>query len=236
MDDLEQRTRLGHALKGLVKSGERIGLPAILGMNAHHAVITDLERLSGVPVFEIPTLPPSVPGVRLYKALRDKLLAMGVRIEAGMEVISAEKSDRINGTAGSIHSVSTETSARPYKHRAKKYLLATGGILGGGFNSDYTGHIWETIFDLPLTVPQDRSLWFASSFLSPSGHPVYDGGVVVNNSFQPIDGGKLIYNNLWATGNILANSDPILERSLEGSAIVTGIAAGKALAQSGVNS
>lgn len=229
LDDLEQRTRLGRELKKLVKSGERIGLPAILGMNAHNDVIGDLTRLSGAPVFEIPTLPPSVPGIRLYKGLRDKLLAMGVRVEPGMEVISAETTDRQNGTAGFIQSISSETSARPFKHRAQKYLLATGGILGGGFNSDHTGRVWETIFDLPLTVPQDRSMWFASRFLSPSGHPVYDGGVVVDDSFQPIDGGNPTYSNLWAAGNILANSDPILERSLEGSAIVTGIAAGKAL-------
>ena len=230
LDDLERRTRLGRELKGLVKSGERIGLPAILGMNAHSAVMGDLARLSGAPVFEIPTLPPSVPGIRLYKALRDKLLTMGVRIEAGMEVISAETTARQNGTAGSIESVSTETSARPFKHLAHKYLLATGGILGGGFNSDHTGRVWETIFNLPLTAPQDRSMWFAASFLSPSGHPVYDGGVVVNDAFQPIDSGNPIYDNLWAAGNILANADPILERSLEGAAIVTGIAAGKALA------
>lgn len=230
LDDLERRTRLGHELKKLVKIGERIGLPAILGMNDHSVVIADLERLSGVPVFEIPTLPPSVPGIRLYKALRSRLLELGVRIEAGMEVVSAEMTARHNGTPGSIQSVISATSARPYKHRAHNYLLATGGILGGGFNSDHTGHVWETIFDLPLTVPQDRSMWFASGFLSPTGHPIFHGGVVVNDVFQPVDGGKLIFSNLWVAGNILANADPILERSLEGSAIVTGIAAGKAIA------
>jgi len=84
---------------------------------------------------------------------------------------------------------------------------------------------------LPLTVPQDRSKWFDSSFLSPAGHPVYTGGVMVNRNFQPVSAaGQVIYKNLWAVGHMLAGTDPILERSVEGIAIVTGIAAGKAIA------
>jgi glycerol-3-phosphate dehydrogenase subunit B len=231
LDDPGQRTRLGQELKRLVQPGERIGLPAILGMHAHQQVMQDLERLSGAPVFEIPTLPPSVPGVRLYKALRDRLLEMGVRVEAAMEIIQAETTAAHNGEPGQVQWVASETSARPLKHRAQNYLLATGGILGGGFNSDHTGRVWEVIFDLPLTIPQERSAWFASSFLSPTGHPVFNGGVAVNKAFQPVADGKPIYDNLWAAGHLLANADPILERSMEGAAIVTGVAAGKAISE-----
>ena len=231
LDDPGRRTRLGQELKRLAQPGERIGLPAILGMHAHQQALIDLERLCGAPVFEIPTLPPSVPGVRLYKALRDKLLEMGVRIEAAMEIINAEVTAAHNGNPGLVQWVASETSARPLKHRAQNYLLATGGILGGGFNSDHTGRVWEVIFDLPLTAPQDRSAWFDGSFLSPTGHPVFNGGVAVNKTFQPIADGKPIYANLWAAGHLLANADPILERSMEGMAIVTGVSAGKAVSQ-----
>ena len=108
--------------------------------------------------------------------------------------------------------------------RARAFLLATGGILGAGFNTDHTGRVWEVVFDLPLTVPQRRSQWFRPLFMDPAGHPVFQGGVTVNRQFQPIgDDGQPVYGNLWAAGGLLANADPINERSLEGIAIATGM-------------
>lgn len=224
VDGRKRYEELGRELKQIVKPNERIGLPAILGMDAHNQVMAALERRSGVPIFEIPTLSPSVPGVRLFKALRQKLWEMGVRVEAGMEVVNAE-------TAGNeVKYIETATSARPLKHRASQYVLATGGILGGGFNSDVTGRVWETIFDLPLSIPQKRDDWFHATFLAPEGHPVFHGGVRVNENFQPINGGdRPVYANLWAAGNALGDFDGIQERSLEGTAVITGYAAGKAI-------
>ncbi|MCA9874472.1 MAG: glycerol-3-phosphate dehydrogenase subunit GlpB [Anaerolineales bacterium] len=228
MDSKEQRALLGPALKKLLRPGERIGLPAILGIKAHATVLAELERETGAPVFEIPTLPPSVPGVRLYTALRSYLQNLGVHLTAGMEVIHAS-AVAPNGTPGSIQWVESATSSRPLKLLADKFLLATGGILGGGFNSEMNGRVWETIFDLPLTVPQNRADWFQVRFISPEGHPVFSGGVTVNKAFQPTAGEQPIYGNLWAAGNLLGHCDTIQERSMEGIAIATGVAAAQAL-------
>lgn len=231
LDDETRRTRFGRYLQGLVLGNERIGLPAVLGMDAHAEVMNDLQDICSVPVFEIPTLPPSVPGVRLFKALNDKLIGMGVRVEKGMEIIATEKSAPDNGRAGKINWMASKSTGRPYKHYAANFLLATGGILGSGFDSDMDGRVWETILDLPLTISQDRGEWFDSRFLSAGGHPVFKGGVMVNGDFQPAAGdGTLLYENLWAAGNMLAGADSIVERSVEGIAIASGIAAGKAIA------
>ncbi len=228
LDDGARRAKLAQEIKRLVQSGERIGLPAILGLNQSVQVWSDIEKICDASVFEIPTLPPSVPGMRLYAALRQKLERLNVRIEPAMEVTAANTAPP-NGAPGRVQWVASETSARPLQHRAEKFLLATGGILGGGFNSDPNGRIWETIFDLPVTAPQDRSQWFNASFLSPDGHPVFHGGVAVNKNFQPVNAqGEVIYANLWAAGHLLAGADPILERSVEGEAIITGMAAGMA--------
>jgi glycerol-3-phosphate dehydrogenase subunit B len=219
-DDPIVRIRLALALKKLHQPGERIGLPALLGLEQHMAVWQELESQVAASIFEIPTLPPSVPGIRLYHLLRQQLLALGVRIEVGMEVIGFMADGPVIGE------VQSATSARPLRQRAKNFLLATGGILGGGFNSDHTGRCWETIFHLPLTVPQDRQQWFRHQFLHPQGQPVFQGGVMVNHALQPVDqAGNVIYQNLWAVGGLLAHADPIRERSLEGLAIATGIAA-----------
>lgn len=220
LDDARTQQRLIDALKPVVKPGERVGLPAILGRHAHPQVLAALQAGLNTAVFEIPTLPPNVPGIRLATALRHALEARGVRVEIGMEAIG------FHAEAGVIESVESATSARPLKHRANAFLLATGGVLGGGFNSDHTGRFWETVFDLPLTVPQDRRQWFRPGFLDAQGQPAFRGGVAVNDAWQPIDAaGKVVYTNLWAAGGLLAHMDPILERSLEGVAIASAVAA-----------
>jgi glycerol-3-phosphate dehydrogenase subunit B len=114
------------------------------------------------------------------------------------------------------------------KHRAEKFLLATGGILGGGIDSDHTGKVWEVVLNLPLAVPRERGQWFRARFFDPAGHPIFRAGVSVNREFQPVDAnGVRVYANVWAAGNLLAHADPLLERSLEGIAIATGIAAAR---------
>ena len=220
VDDPRTQQRLIDALKLVIKPGERIGLPAILGRHHHAQVLAALQQGLNTAVFEIPTLPPSAPGIRLATALRHELERRGVRVEIGMEAVG------FHAEGGEIEYVETATSARPLKHRAAAFLLATGGVLGGGFDSNHTGRFWETVFDLPLTVPQDRKQWFRPRFLDERGQPAFRGGVAVNDAMQPVDGaGAPVYTNLWAAGGLLAHADPILERSLEGVAIASAVAA-----------
>jgi glycerol-3-phosphate dehydrogenase subunit B len=224
LDEPATVERLATALKPLVQAGERVGLPAILGLHQHRATWARLQEQVGMEVFEIPTLPPSVPGIRLYNGLCEHLQRAGVRVEIGMEAI------HFAAHGGHIRSVATATSARPLVHRAERYLLATGGLLGGGFNSDHTGRFWEVLFDLPLRVPPRRVEWFHPHFLHPHGQPIFSGGVLVDERWQPVDhAGQRVYDNLWAAGALLAHADPIRERSVEGLAITTGVAAAQAI-------
>ncbi|MEZ4716729.1 MAG: hypothetical protein R2851_11675 [Caldilineaceae bacterium] len=119
--------------------------------------------------------------MRLHQALRGLLETAGVRAEAGMEVVGFQVED------GRVAWVETATSARPLKHRAKAFLVATGGILGGGITGDHSGRIWETALDLPLTIPPDRSRWFRPGFFDEAGQPVFQGGVAVDDHWQPVD-------------------------------------------------
>lgn len=224
LDDLQAIQRLAQELAKHVRAGERIGLPAVVGLDRHADAIRALREAVGAAVFEISTLPPSVPGIRLHRALHSRLAVLGVRIETGMEVIG------FGAESDEIRWVETETSARPLRHRADRFLLATGGVLGGGFSADAAGRFTEDVFGLPLTKPPDHSAWFRPTFLDERGQPIFHAGVEVNESHQPIDdSGRTIYTNLWAAGGVLAHADPIRERSLEGLAIATGRAAALAL-------
>lgn len=224
LDDPARRAKLAAELKKLVRPGERVGLPAILGMAEHAAVTRELQSAVGAAVFEIPTLPPSVPGVRLTTALRRQVEELGVRVEVNMDVKG------FHAENGRITWIESDTSARPLRHRADHFLLATGGILGGGITTDHKGQVWEVVFNLPLAVPEHRTLWFRTRFFDPAGHPIFSSGVQVNRQFQPVDStGSPLYANVFAAGGILAHADPIQERSLEGIAIATSIAAARQL-------
>lgn len=224
---LEHPTRveaLAKALRQTVTRGERIALPAILGIANHAQIVAQLASITGAQIAEIPTLPPSVPGLRLHQALVRRLTHLGVRVESNMPAVE------FGATGNSIAWVATASSARPLRHRAHAYLLATGGILGGGFNSDHTGKSWETVFNLPLTLPARRDQWFQPEFLDPAGHRIFHSGVQVNASWQPVDAqGKVVYDNLWAAGNLLAHADAIRTRSREALALATGVAATQSL-------
>lgn len=218
LEETQQLDALARALKPLTKAGERVGLPAILGMDKRDAVVTALQEMVGAPIFEIPTLPPSVPGIRLYRALAGLLEARGVRIETNMEAIGFQSNQ------GVIEAVATATSARPLLHFARNFLLATGGILGGGFEGGADGRVREKVFMLPLTSPEGRSHWFRPQFFDAQGQPIFRSGVRVDGRLQPLtQGGDPVYLNLWAAGGALAGSDPIVEHSLEGVALATGI-------------
>ena len=224
VEEPKHRDALAQALRQLVQPGERIGLPALLGVDNHPHLWQQLQQTVGAPIFEIPSLPPSVPGMRLYRAYIGLLQELGVRVEAKMTAIE------FGAQGHELQWVATESTARPLRHYARAYLLATGGILGGGITADHAGRCRETLFGLPLTVPAAREDWFHPHFLAPTGQPIFQGGVAVNGNFQPCDGASApCYGNLWAAGNLLAHADTIQTRSREGVAIATATAAARAI-------
>lgn len=219
------RAEVIELLKPKLGRAERIGFPAILGMEQAVAVKQALEKGLGRPVFELPGLPPSVPGMRLHAILTRVIGEKGGRVYDGMQVVRAEQ------TGGRVTAVYSEAAARTRPHRFSNYVLATGGILGGGTVTDSAGQVREAIFDLPVSAPNGRGEWFKRDFLDEAGHPIYQAGVVVDGSWRPVNGdGKPVYENLYAAGTALAHCEVIRERSLEGVALATGYRVAQLLA------
>ena len=101
---------------------ERVGLPAVLGLRDPHGAWADLQRRLGRGVFEIPTLPPSVPGMRAFEALRTALRAAGGRLVLGSEVIGA---DRDGGRVTAV----TRQRRRPRRALPRALVRARHGRL-----------------------------------------------------------------------------------------------------------
>ena len=68
---------------------ERVAFPAVLGI-AERTGWSELQDRLGRPVFEVPTLPPSVPGMRV-RVLRERLRRAGGRVILNDVVVGAER-------------------------------------------------------------------------------------------------------------------------------------------------
>ncbi|VAW30921.1 Anaerobic glycerol-3-phosphate dehydrogenase subunit B [hydrothermal vent metagenome] len=224
MEQPSFRAELVQRIKPKLGKARRVGLPAVLGRQPSLLIKNDLEAQLGVPVFEIPGLPPSLPGMRLHAILMQVIEQAGGRIYQGMEGVGFASED------GRVTAVFTEAAVRKKAHRFNQYVLATGGILGGGINTSHRGKVREQIFNLPIAAPKNHLDWFEQDFLDPKGHPIYRAGVTVNGRFQPTNGdNQPIFENVYAAGTTLAHCDLIRERSFEGVALATGFAVGNLL-------
>ncbi|HSB89370.1 MAG TPA: anaerobic glycerol-3-phosphate dehydrogenase subunit B [Anaerolineales bacterium] len=204
----------------LLKGANRLGLPAILGLRKTTAA-SELQDLLALPLFEIPTLPPSLPGLRLERLLRRAALASGCRILEGSAAIG-----RIDGrhAAGRALGVVAATPAGPRPVDAGQVVLATGGALHRGWQAERSGRIHESVFDIPLPAASERDAWVGPSALGPQPYAAF--GLSVNTSMQPCDAsGRPYFDNVFACGGVLAGADRSRERNRQGIDLVTASAA-----------
>jgi glycerol-3-phosphate dehydrogenase len=215
-DEPEFRQEVIEALKPRLGHAGRVGFPAVLGLTRPMQVRAHLEAELGLPVFEITTLPPSIPGIRLQNMLISAIEHFGNQVITGMQV------NGWNGEATSITAVHFAAAARQTTHLAKNYILATGGFLGGGITEINNGYAQETIFNLPIHFPANKQSWLNSRFLDGGGHPIFSTGIQVDDIFRPLGvSNQVSFDNLYAIGNVLGGCDPVRERSLEGIALAT---------------
>ncbi len=222
-DDEVFRAQLAAQLRPRLEPRERVGLPAVLGLEGAPAVWRELQERLETEVFEIPTLPPSVTGIRLYEALRTRFRSAGGRMIVGGPVIGAETRD------SRVDAVVVQAAARPNAYRAGSYVLATGGFASGGIELDSRGEVRETVFGLPVAgLPQSGRPRFSPGLFDEQ--PLAKAGIAVDSSLRPLGAdGRPVYENLYAAGATLAGAEPWREASGNGIALTSGYAAASAI-------
>ena len=212
-DDGNYRAEVANHWRDALKGVARLGLPAILGLESAAAARRDLSDKLGVELFEIPILPPSVPGMRLFNILRDAIHEAGGRVTIGPRVTGW-----VDANAGHVHGVIAETAGGPRRYAARSIILATGGFRHGGLDAPAKGQVKEPVFDLPVSTGE---AWFAPLYWD--AHPYARFGVRVNaEGMQPVSAnGKVIFPNLFAIGGLLAGADRNGEGSREGIDLAT---------------
>ena len=215
----ETREALVRLVKPELGDARFVGLPAVLGIKRTPAIVAHLSKLLGVPVFEIPMMPASVPGFRLKEIFDAELPQRGLLRLIDKRVESVSRADNGNFL------LNIGGNDQPQVITARSVILATGRFMGKGLVSNRKG-IVEPLFNLPLHQPSDRATWHHSQFLHPQGHPINKAGVEIDDLFRPVDGeGKPIYDNLFAAGTILAHQDWMRTKCGSGLAISTAYAA-----------
>lgn len=209
-DDSRWRGQFAAELSLALRAEEHVGLPAMLGLRDPHGVLSDLQSRLGRRVFEIPTLPPSVPGMRMYEILRHALRAAGGRLVLGPEVMAYRRDgDR-------VASVSTRAAGRDVSYAAPWFVLASGGFASGAIELDSHWLTHERVLGLPLRgLPGKGEPRFVGDYLGEQ--PMARVGVAVDGELRA-EG----VANVVVAGAALPGAVPWREHSGEGIALSSG--------------
>jgi len=216
LEDASTRSLLLERLRPLLGDAKAVGVPAILGIERSMEVHSAFEEGLGVPVFEIPTMPTSVPGFRLKAALERAMAKAGVErlvqakaVAVRFDPLGAEATVCLDDNMGEVV--------------ARSVVLATGRFFGKGLVAGRDG-IREAVLGLPVHQPTGRAGWHDRDFLAP--HPVNRAGLLVDEAFRPKDhNGLCVWPRLFAVGSILAHQDWVRERCGSALAVSTAWAA-----------
>lgn len=220
LDDPARRGALVDQLKALVRPGETIALPAVLG-HEDPAAFADLRAQVGSPMFEIPVPPPGVPGMRLNDRLTRIAKEARVEVFLGSNVLGADSA------GGVLQAGVVGTTGHDTHLKARAFLLAAGGFESGTLELDSYQKVSETILGLPLAIPAGELIhdtWAGQQ-------PLFSVGVATNDDMVVVDPAtnKPVYSNLYAAGGVLAGAQRWDEKSGEGIAVASAVRAADAI-------
>jgi glycerol-3-phosphate dehydrogenase subunit B len=219
LDRPDVREELAGALRPHLADATLVALPAAVGLEDVGAA-ADLSGRLGVPVVELATLPPSIPGLRLEGALAAAARRVGVTLQVGTGA-------RVLPDGARAGWVELAGPGRPLRVPVAAVVLASGGLASGGLEISASGDVRETVAGLPVSVPAAEAGLFGRSFLEPAGHPAGLAGVQVDTAMRPVGAaGEAVHPNLFAAGGVLAGADRAVERSADGISCATGWRAG----------
>ncbi len=228
LEEPEFRRAVAAELRGQLDGEDAVGLPAVLGLDRAAEVMAELAAAAGRPVFEIPTIPPSVPGLRLAAVLGRRLRRAGGRLVLGAQAAGPQAS------GGRVTGLRVRAAARESVRPARWVVLATGGLASGGITADASGRVTETVLGLPVWgAPPAGTPLFGPGYLDE--HPMNRAGLRTDGQLRPAGpDGEPVYQNVHAAGAVLGGARPWREKSGDGISLATGyLAAGAILQEAG---
>lgn len=204
--------KIAHNLKSRIGDAEALFMPAAFGLFDSEAV-EKLRSLVRVPLYFVPTMPASVPGVRTQIQLRQAFQRLGGVYMLGDSVTGGVIRD------GRLCSVTTANHGE-MELSADEFILASGSFFSHGLIASQDS-VYEPILGLDIVADEQRSEWYNKDLYA---HQPYMGyGVVTDEGLRCLKNGQVI-ENLYAAGSVLAAQNAIEEGTGGGVAITTALA------------
>ncbi|MGL5683358.1 MAG: anaerobic glycerol-3-phosphate dehydrogenase subunit GlpB [Marinifilaceae bacterium] len=201
---------------------EVVMLPAVFGLYST-SVINKLRKLVNKPIWLLPTMPISVPGVRTQIMMRKYFQDLGGVYLLGDTVLGGEIIDN------RVTSVSTSDQG-DIKLYADNFVLASGSFFSHGLIAE-PHSIVEPIFNLDTLSSNDRNDWFKKDLFKEQPYMSY--GVKTNADFRASINGQAV-KNLYVAGAVLGGYNPIKEACGGGVSILTAMNVANLISKSDV--
>lgn len=174
-------------------------LPAIIGLNRNDSLEV-LRAKIPTPLYLLPTLPPSIPGIRAQQALQHRFRALGGEYFLGDSVLRAEYD------GNSVKRIFTANHGNiPFE--ADHFVLATGSFFSRGLVAT-PDRIVEPVFGADTVATSDRSQWYTLRFFDRQNYQAF--GVRTDAALHVVREGRAI-GNLYGAGAGLAGFHPVQE-------------------------
>ena len=206
-----------------IDPGSAVIVPPVLGTAADYVLVESLEKVLGSRFIETAALPPAVTGLRLRTMLLRHLKKQGVTIMEKALVTSAVVND------GHCAGVMTDNFDRQRAYEAKAFILASGGLYGGGLQAE-PGRIVEPVFGLSAAVPAGQEDWSNAQLFSDKKQLFAQLGICVDETMRPQGpDGATVLSNVYVAGRNLGGYDFCFEKSGNGVALASAYKAAMSL-------
>ena len=192
-------------------------LPACFGLE-NQEFMNALRDATKLALFELPTLPPSLLGMRQRIQLRRKFESLGGLMINGDSALNAHfEGDR-------VHCIKTRL-LEDEEIIADNFVLAAGSFFSKGLVSEFN-KIYEPVFESDIIGVEgfndkNRFSWTNHRFANPQ--PYQSAGVAINEHCQVQKCGQFLAN-LYATGNVIGGFNALELGCGSGVAVVTALA------------
>lgn len=206
-------------IKHIDNDAEAIILPACIGLDAEEPV-TLLQKLIGKPICLLPTLPPSLLGIRLHQALKLRFQKAGGLIMPGDRAVNVEL---VGNKVVGIHT----RNHTDIPIRSDHVILATGSFFNNGLIAEFD-RIYEPLMELDLLETLPRNEWTQENVFAKQ--PYMRFGVDSDSDLRPMKYGQVL-ENVYAIGAVLGGFDPLNEGCGAGVSMISALYAAQHILQ-----